>query len=327
MRTRATMPHSILFLCNPAMKCLAMLDALPGDVNLTVTLDAAMVSAKAPEADVLVLNTDDRELIRLAVTEGKRVQWIHSLMAGLEKKLIPEIRESAAPMTNARGVYRESLGEFVLAACLYFAKDFRRMRRQQAEHRWEQFYVNMIAGKTMVILGYGEIGRACAKRASAMGMRVLGIRRRPELSEGDPYVERVVAFGERAALIPEADYLVLAAPDTPETRGLVGAAEIAGMKPTSVLINVGRGPVVEEAALVEALAEGRILGAGLDVFDEEPLPAGHAFYDLDNVLLSPHCSDWTPGWLEDSIRFFLKNYRSFREGARLENVVNKELGY
>lgn len=321
------MPHSILFLCNPAMKCLAMLDALPGDVNLTVTLDAAMVSAKAPEADVLVLNTDDRELIRLAVTEGKRVQWIHSLMAGLEKKLIPEIRESAAPMTNARGVYRESLGEFVLAACLYFAKDFRRMRRQQAEHRWEQFYVNMIAGKTMVILGYGEIGRACAKRASAMGMRVLGIRRRPELSEGDPYVERVVAFGERAALIPEADYLVLAAPDTPETRGLVGAAEIAGMKPTSVLINVGRGPVVEEAALVEALAEGRILGAGLDVFDEEPLPAGHAFYDLDNVLLSPHCSDWTPGWLEDSIRFFLKNYRSFREGARLENVVNKELGY
>lgn len=321
------MPHSILFLCNPAMKCLALLDALPGDVNLTVTLDAAMVSAKAPEADVLVLNTDDRELIRLAVTEGKRVQWIHSLMAGLEKKLIPEIRESAAPMTNARGVYADSLGEFVLAACLYFAKDFRRMRRQQAAHRWEQFYVNRIAGKTMVILGYGEIGRACAKRASAMGMRVLGIRRRPELSEGDPYVERVVAFGERAALIPEADYLVLAAPDTPETRGLVGAAEIAGMKPSSVLINVGRGPVVEETALVEALTEGRILGAGLDVFDEEPLPAGHAFYDLDNVLLSPHCSDWTPGWLEDSIRFFLKNYQSFRAGARLENVVNKELGY
>lgn len=327
MRTLTAMPHSILFLCNPAMKSLALLDALPDEVNLTVTLDAATIAARTPEADVLVLNTDDQELIRLAVTEGKRVQWIHSLMAGVEKKLVPEIRDVVAPFTNARGVYAESLGEFVLAACLYFAKDFRRMRRQQAEHRWEQFEVNMIAGKTMVILGYGEIGRACAKRASAMGMRVLGIRRRPEYSYGDPYVERVVAFDKRAAVIPEADYLVLAAPNTPETKGLVGSAEIAGMKRTSVLINVGRGPVVEEAALVQALAEEQILGAALDVFDEEPLPAGHAFYGLDNVLLSPHCSDMTPGWLDDSVRFFLKNYQRFRAGAQLENVVNKELGY
>ncbi len=321
------MPHSILFLCNPAMRSLALLDALPDEVNLTVTLDAEVIAAKAPEADVLVLNTDDQELIRLAVLGGKRLKWIHSLMAGLEKKLVPEIREIAAPMTNARGVYAESLGEFVLAACLYFAKDFPRMRRQQAGHRWEQFEVNVIAGKTMVILGYGEIGRACAKRASAMGMRVLGVRRRPELSYGDPYVEKVAAFDERAAWIPEADYLVLAAPNTPETRGLVGAAEIASMKATSVLINVGRGPVVEEAALVEALKKKRILGAALDVFDEEPLPAGHAFYDLENVLLSPHCADMTPGWLDDSMRFFLKNYGRFRTGAALENLVNKDLGY
>lgn len=321
------MPHSILFLCNPAMRSLALLDALPDEVNLTVTLDAEVIAAKAPEADVLVLNTDDQELIRLAVTGATRVKWIHSLMAGLEKKLIPEIREIAAPMTNARGVYAESLGEFVLAACLYFAKDFARMRRQQAEHRWEQFEVSIVAGKTMVILGYGEIGRACAKRAAAMGMKVLGIRRRPELSYGDQYVERVVAFDERAAWIPEADYLVLAAPSTPETRGLVGVEEIASMKPGSVLINVGRGPVVEEAALALALREKRILGAALDVFDEEPLPAGHAFYDLDNVLLSPHCADMTPEWLEDSMRFFIGNYGRFRAGAVLENVVNKELGY
>ncbi|MDZ7638747.1 MAG: NAD(P)-dependent oxidoreductase [Bryobacterales bacterium] len=191
------MPHSILFLCNPAMKSLALLDALPDEVSLAVTLDAETVAARAPEADVLVLNTDDQELIRLAVTKGERLRWIHSLMAGVEKKLIPEICESELPLTNARGVFAESLGEFAVASCLFYAKDFRRMMRQQASHRWEPFDVEEVAGKTMVILGYGEIGRACARRAAAMGMRVVGVRRRPELSEGDPHVERVVSFEER----------------------------------------------------------------------------------------------------------------------------------
>lgn len=321
------MPHSILFLCNPAQKSLTLLDSLPDDVNLAVTLDADTAAAKAPEADVLVLNTDDQDLIRLAFTKAEKLQWVHSLMAGVEKKLIPEIRQSPIPMTNARGVYAESLGEFALASCLFFAKDLKRMLRQQAEHRWQPFEVNEIAGATMVILGYGEIGRACARRASAMGMRVLGIRRRPELSDGDPFVESVVAFEERAACIAQADYLVVAAPNTPDTKGLVGPAEIAGMKPNAVLINIGRGPVVDEAALVDALRERRILGASLDVFDVEPLPAGHPFYDLENVLLSPHCADNTPGWLEDSMRFFLENYARFRSGDLLRNIVNKELGY
>lgn len=321
------MPHSILFLCNPAMKSLVKLDALPDDVNLTVTLDEATVLAKAPEADVLVLNTDDSHLIGLAVSRGTNLKWIHSLMAGVEKKLTAEIKQSSVPMTNARGVYAESLGEFVLAACLYFAKDIRRLRRQQAERRWEQFEMNFIAGKTMVILGYGEIGRACARRARAMGMRVIGIRRRPELSAGDTDAEMVVAFGDRKRWIEEADYLVLAAPNTSDTHGLVSGPELAAMKPTAVLINVGRGPVVEEKALVDALQNNRIRGAALDVFDEEPLPSGHPFYELDNVLLSPHCADMNPGWLDESVHFFLENFERFRTGEALRNVVNKELGY
>jgi phosphoglycerate dehydrogenase-like enzyme len=156
---------------------------------------------------------------------------------------------------------------------------------------------------------------------------VIGIRRRPELSEGDPHVERVLPFSDRAACIAQADYVVVAAPNTPDTKGLVGQMEIAGMKSTAVLINIGRGPVVEESALASALREQRILGAALDVFDVEPLPAGHAFYDLENVLLSPHCADNTPGWMEDSMRFFLENYGRFHAGEVLRNVVNKELGY
>ncbi|MDZ7638748.1 MAG: NAD(P)-dependent oxidoreductase [Bryobacterales bacterium] len=116
-------------------------------------------------------------------------------------------------------------------------------------------------------------------------------------------------------------------PNTPDTKGLVGEAEIAGMKRSAVLINIGRGPVVSETALVEALREKRIKGAALDVFDVEPLPEGHDFYDLENVLLSPHCADNTATWLDDSMRFFIENYGRFRAGEELKNVVSKELGY
>jgi phosphoglycerate dehydrogenase-like enzyme len=123
------------------------------------------------------------------------------------------------------------------------------------------------------------------------------------------------------------DYAVVAAPLTPDTRGLVGAGDIAAMKPSGVLINVGRGPVVDEAALVAALQEGRIRGAALDVFDKEPLSPEHPFYRLENVLLSPHCADNTPGWLEGSMRFFLENLGRFRKGEPLQNVVDKTRGY
>jgi phosphoglycerate dehydrogenase-like enzyme len=125
----------------------------------------------------------------------------------------------------------------------------------------------------------------------------------------------------------ESDYVVVAAPLTPLTRGMLGAAEIAAMKPTAVLINVGRGPVVNEAALVAALEQGHIRGAALDVFDTEPLPAEHPFYRLENVLLSPHCADNTPDWLEGAMRFFLENLERFRAGQALLNPVDKNRGY
>jgi phosphoglycerate dehydrogenase-like enzyme len=318
---------TIVFLCNPAMKSLVLLDELPDSVRIAVGLEPAAYANLVGEANILVLNTDDQDLIRHAVTSAQKLQWIHSMMAGLEKKLIPEVRESSAPLTNARGVYKESLGEFVITCCLYFAKDLRRMVEQQRAGLWQPFTVEEIAGKTMGIIGYGEIGRASARRAQALGMRVIGVRRHPERSEGDPYVERTVSFAHRKDVIAESDYVVIAAPNTAETRNLVGGEELAAMKESAVLINVGRGLVVDEQTLIDMLAAKRIRGAGLDVFQEEPLPAGSPFYSLENVLLSPHCADNTPEWLHDSMRFFLKNYQLFRSGQTLENVVNKDLGY
>jgi phosphoglycerate dehydrogenase-like enzyme len=214
-----------------------------------------------------------------------------------------------------------------MASVLFFAKDLRRMLRQQAARTWEPFDVEWAYGKTMGIVGYGDIGRACAEKAKAFGMKVLALRRRAELSREDPLVDEVVPVEAKTALMTRSDYVVVAAPLTPETRGLVNEADIRAMKATGVFINVGRGPIVDEKALVLALAEGRIRGAALDVFETEPLPAEHPFFALENVLLSPHCADHTPEWLDDAMRFYLENLARFRAGQPLLNLVDKARGY
>jgi phosphoglycerate dehydrogenase-like enzyme len=201
------------------------------------------------------------------------------------------------------------------------------MVRQQQERNFEAFDVRMLSGKTLGIVGYGSIGRACAWRAKAMGMRVLAVRRRPELSEGDANVDATYSPDRRREMLAECDYVAVAGALTPETRGMIGAAEFAAMKREAVLINVGRGPVVVESALVEALGSGAIRGAALDVFDTEPLPQDHPFWGMENVLLSPHCADHNETWLDDAMECFLDNFQRFRDGAPLANVVDKRAGY
>ena len=177
------------------------------------------------------------------------------------------------------------------------------------------------------IVGYGDIGRAVAERARPLGTRILALRRRPERSRQDPLVDEMLPAEALVELMGRADDVVVAMPLTAESRAFVGEAAVRALRPTSVLINVGRGPVVDEAALVRALTEHRIRGAALDVFETEPLPAGHVLYSLENVLLSPHCADNTPGWLEAAMRCFLRNLNRFRRGEELENVVDKAIGY
>jgi len=256
------------------------------------------------------------------------LRWVHSRSVGLERTLFRELVESAVPLTNGVGVFSPSLGEFALGAILYFAKDFRRMIRNQQAGVWEAFDVMPVAGYTVGIVGYGDIGRAVAARARALGMKVLAVKRRASpLGGADPLVEQVFSPERRTEMLPRCDYVVVAAPLTSETRGMIGEAEFAAMKPTAVIVNVGRGPVINEQALVNALTSGRIKGAALDVFDHEPLPQGHPFYKLENVLLSPHCADHTPDWLDNAMLFFIEQLERFRNGEPLLNVVDKKLGY
>jgi phosphoglycerate dehydrogenase-like enzyme len=153
------------------------------------------------------------------------------------------------------------------------------------------------------------------------------MRRRPELSAADPQVARVYGWEDRLAMIHESDYLVAAAPLTAETKGMISDAEFAAMKPSGVIINVGRGPVIDEPAMIRALESGRIKGAGLDVTAVEPLPTDSPLYKMDKVLLSPHCADHTADWHSDAMQFFLEQFERFRKGQPLENVVDMTQGY
>jgi len=304
-----------------------MLEALPEETEITVGNCAEAFRRSAPKATVIFNWSKGRDLLEQVWRLAPNVRWVHTASAGLEHLLFPELIESAVPLTNGRGVFSGSLGEFTIGAVLFFAKDFRRMIRNQEAGRWQQFDVTEIAGQTIGIVGYGDIGRAIAERARAMKMNVLALRRRPELSGQDPLVDEMFPLDRIKELMARSDYIAVCAPLTPETRGLIGEAELRSMKPGAVLINVGRGAVVEEAALLRALEEKWIRGAALDVFEREPLPENHPFYRMENVLLSPHCADHTGDWLQRAMQFFLDNFARFRRGQPLLNVVDKKLGY
>jgi phosphoglycerate dehydrogenase-like enzyme len=316
--------QSVLVLANPTEPQLAMLAALPDETSITVGDSVEAFVRAAPGASVILNWSKGGELLERVFTMAPQVQWVHTRSAGLDGLLFPTLVESPAVLTNGRGVFSESLGEFAIGAALFFAKGFRRMVRSQEAGVWDQFDVTWLAGSTMGIVGFGDIGHACARRARGLGMKVLALRRNPA---PDADADEVLGPERKHELLARADYLVLSAPLTPETDGMVGAAELSAMKPGAVLINVGRGPVVREAALVDALRRKQIRGAALDVFDREPLPDGHPYYALDNLLLSPHCADHTSDWLERAMALFLDNFDRFGRGVPLANVVDKRRGY
>jgi phosphoglycerate dehydrogenase-like enzyme len=318
---------TLLVLADPAQPELQMLQRLPKSTRVITGNRYSDLAAAAPSADVLFSWFGNKELMKKLWPLASRLVWVHSLTAGLDAVLFPELVESPVPLTNSRGAFSQTLGEFVIASILFFAKDLRRMVRNQAAGAWAPFDVEEVRRQTLGVVGYGDIGRAIAQRAKGLGMKVLALRRRPEPSASDPFVDEFVPPGNKLDLLRRSDYVAIAAPLTEETRGMIGEAEIRAMKSTAVVINVGRGPVILERALVKALEEGTIRGAALDVFNVEPLPAGHPFFKLDNLLLSPHCADHTSGWIEGAIEIFLGNFERFRKGEALRNVVDKKLGY
>lgn len=317
---------TVWVLASPQDRGLHVLDPAPAGVTFVRGANRDEL-AEAPPPDAVFVCSMHRSVLEPLWDLAARARWVHSRSAGLDTLMFPALVESPAVLTNAKGVYSPALAEFTMGALLYFAKDFPRLLRSQAAGKWDPFDMEPLAGRTLGIVGYGDIGQAVARLARAFGMKVIGLRRRPEASAGDPLVDEVLPLTARLDLFRRADDVVIATPLTPETRGLVGRAEIGAMKPTATLTNLGRGAVIDEPALVEALETGRIKGAALDVFATEPLPAGHPFWRLPNVFVSPHCADNKVGWLEESMRFFLSNLGRFQRGEPLQNVIDKRQGY
>jgi phosphoglycerate dehydrogenase-like enzyme len=320
-------PIQLLVISNPAASHLRLLDRLPEPVNIQVGNDIEFLESHAHKAEVILSGGLKNDLLRAAFLQAPGLRWVHVLWAGVEKLLFPELIESPVPLTNGRGVFKDGLGEFALASIFYFAKDVRRLVLNQEHGKWEQFDNFEVRGQVLGVVGYGGIGREAARLARAVGMKVLAVRKRTALAVDDPLVDRVYAPDQLHEMLALSDYVLVATPLTSETKGMIGEAELRAMKRSAVIINVGRGPVIVEPALIAALEQGAIKGAALDVFDIEPLPSGHPFYRLPNVLLSPHAADHTVGWADLAMHRFIDNFERFRGGQPLENVVDKKAGY
>ena len=278
-----------------------------------------------PGADVLFVWHFRSEAVAAAWSAADSLRWVHAASAGVDRLLFDDLLNSEVTLTNSRGIFDRPMAEYVLGTVLSFAKDLHNSVRLQDSKQWQHRETERIEDKRALVVGTGPIGRAIARQLSAAGMLVTGSGRIAR--DDDPDFGHVHATDELAGVLDEFDYVVLAAPLTEQTRGLIDATTLAAFRPTARLINVGRGELVVQEDLVEALVAERLAGAALDVFDTEPLPDTSPLWEMPNVLISPHMSGDTVGWTDELVELFCTNLRSYLDGQSLRNVVDKERGY
>jgi phosphoglycerate dehydrogenase-like enzyme len=298
------------------------------DVTFTNALDDREVQAGLADADAAftwILSAEQ-------VAAAPRLRWVHSSAVAVGTLPLQALAARGIAVTNSRGVQSVAIAEHVIACMLALSRRLTYAIRRQDARVWSQNEMVgelspwLVHGQRMGIIGLGTIGQAIAVRAAALGMEVVGVRRRPE-QDATAGVARVVGPADVAHVIGTSDVLVLAAPWTGATNRLLDVDAIAGMKKSALLINVARGQLVDEGALASALAEGRLAGAALDVFTEEPLPPSSPFWSLPNVIVSPHTSGFRADHWDAVIDLFEEQLRRFEAGAPLLNVVDCEAGY
>ncbi|MEU6262581.1 D-2-hydroxyacid dehydrogenase [Saccharopolyspora shandongensis] len=287
--------------------------------------DADQLADALPGADVLFVWDFRSDAIADAWPRADALSWMHAASAGVDRLLFPALQDSEVLLTNSRGVFDRPMAEYVLTTVLAFAKDLHTTLRLQDRKQWQHRVTERVAGKSALVVGTGPIGRAIARQLTAAGLTVSGTGRVGR--SGDPDFGDVHASSDLAHVIGAFDYVVLAAPLTEQTKGLVDAEVLAHCRPTARLINVGRGELVVETDLIAALQAGQLGGAALDVFDTEPLPDTSPLWEMPNVLVSPHMSGDTIGWVDELVDLFLENLRSYTDGTQLRNVVDKQRGY
>ena len=273
-------------------------------------------------------------IARDAFRKAGRLRWVHSGAAGIGGSLFPEMMESEVLLTNSAGIYAEPMADQALAMMLYFTRALDGAVAGMRGREWRREAivgpgggVTELAGAVVGILGYGGIGRALGRRANALGMRVWALRRSEPTGEQPEEVEWISGASGLEKLLRGSDYVVLTVPETSETTGLIGERELALMPRSAVLINVARGRILDEEALAAALGAGRLRGAGLDVFREEPLPHDSPLWELDNVLITPHIGGTSQRFWDRQTELMIRNIGNYLAGLPLENLVDKRLGY
>ncbi len=282
-----------------------------------------------PEANVLYTWS----LPRRHFVRARQLKWVHTPESGVESLLFPELVKSPVQLTNSRGISDDSIADHAMALIYSLSRRLAECRDAQRQRIWARDLLwsgdrvpFALAGRTLLIVGLGTSGAALARRARAAGMPVIGVRRRMD-QPPIPEVDEMHPMDDLESLLPRADVVVLALPATPATRGLLSAARVARLKPGMLLVNIGRGSLVDETALAEALASGRVGGAALDVCAEEPLPREHPFWGHPRVVITPHVAGTDPSHMDRATELFEKNLARFLEGQPLDNLVDKGAGY
>ena len=298
------------------------------ELNIVHLPDYKRLDAEISDAEIIIAWSLRPEQIIAA----RNLRWIHSPAAAVHQLMFPELIRSDIVLTNAREVHGPVVAEHVIALIFALAKKIPGSVRLQQKHVWGQQLlwdelprVREVAGATLGLVGLGSIGRPVVRSAKALGMRVVAVREHPE--KGSEGADVVFGPADINELFRQADYVVLAAPVTDSTRAIANAERLALMKPGACVINVGRGPLVDEAALAVALREKKIGGAALDVFPKEPLVADSLLWDVPNLLITPHTAALTDKLWERHYSLFSENLRRYLAGEPLLAVVDKRKGY
>ena len=301
---------------------LERLRSVSPEIEVIVAKTVEDAAAKATDVEAVY---SPGLLAREILVAGKKLRWVQIGGAGVETSLYPEMVESDVILTNTSGAYDIPIADHVLAMILCFARGLNLFIRHQMEGMWKRASVDELARQTILIIGLGSIGMAVAQRAQGFGMRILAV---DVMEIANPeYVERVEKPEKLHEILPEADFVAICCPLTEKTYRLMGEAEFQKMKPAAYVINPARGKVIDESALVHALSEKEIAGAGLDVFEKEPLPADSPLWKMPNVIITTHTAGGSPLRQERMMDIVCENLRRFSTGEPLINVVNKEAGF
>jgi phosphoglycerate dehydrogenase-like enzyme len=266
-------------------------------------------------------------LPRDMAARAPRLKWVQTMSAGVDRFAGTDIWNSPVILTGVSGIHATPIGEFVLAFMLMFAKQAPLFIRSQLKHEWARFMPAVLRDKTVGIVGLGNIGREVARLSRAFGMKVIATRRSAGDSSRARNIDKLLPMTRLKELLSESDYVVIATPLTPDTTSLIGAEELKAMKASACIINIGRGGIIDEDALVKALDEKQIAGAGLDVTAVEPLPPESRLWDYDNVIISPHVSGGMEDYMQKATDLFCENLQRYISGRKLINVVDKKRGY